>query len=98
MGISSLKRVGDNMETNIQKLKNTMNSQRYDTTLYSRDILDDYINRKEAVYVYDKEWEEYVEVTETLNRLDAIIKIMKSDIKEYLKIIEKLKGDVNEEF
>lgn len=86
------------METNIQKLKNTMNSQRYDTTLYSRDILDDYVNRKEAVYVYDKEWEEYVEVTETLNRLDAIIKIMKADIKEYLKIIEKLKGDKDERF
>lgn len=91
-------RVGDNMKTNIQKLKNTMNSQRYDTTLYSRDVLDDYVNRKEAVYVYDKEWEEYVEVTETLNRLDAIIKIMKADIKEYLKIIEKLKGDKNEGF
>lgn len=94
----NLKQIGDNMETNIQKLKNTMNSQRYDTTLYSRDVLDDYVNRKEAVYVYDKEWEEYVEVTETLNRLDAIIKIMKTDIKEYLKIIEKLKGDVNEGF
>lgn len=98
MEILNLKQVGDNMENNIQKLKNTMNSQRYDTTLYSRDILDDYINRKEAVYVYDKEWEEYVEVTETLNRLDAIIKIMKIDIKEYLKIIEKLKGDANEGF
>lgn len=86
------------MENNIQKLKNTMNSQRYDTTLYSRDILGDYVNRKESVCVYDKEWEEYVEVTKTLNRLDAIIKIMKTDIKEYLKIIEKFKDNANEGF